>query len=713
MPTQPTRYLALSALLFATAYVQALPNDLLIHEQWGLHNAPRPSPLSTLQSSSQTDIRTCAEKPTIGSDDYSCNSFTEAAIEDMDINAPEGWAVYSPSPTLANNEVVIALIDTGIDYGHPDLAGKIWLNPGEATGQDLNNNQIDDGCEDNIDGDNNGYIDDCHGINALVPRTLSNGTLNPAAGDPLDDSVGHGTNMAGVMAAAANNRYNGYHGGITGVAGIEPNIKIATCKSGKIANDVLPLLPGTAIAAAEEAAIVQCLQYFLDLKQRGINIAVVNASGGMSRQVNLYLLLYTPVQEKYWLDTPMMYQLANQLEQADIVVVAAAGNLAWNIDINPYERAYFPAAFPNENIIAVGAINNRGQLWSSSSYGRWSVDVLAPGQTILSTNPRYPLVGAAEADFVVSSGTSQATAYVAGMAALLRANAATAHLDAKAIRRLLMSSGKPLAGMEGKTMTGALVRLADSDGRGALTCHNQIFRRRQSPQADDKMVALPGETITLEVQNFNCAAPGTETSLTATVAPIGATITLLDDGTGADRVAGDGIYSATWTVPHGHFEYTLSTGWDSVKNGEDTLKIQASIIVDNDSRDTDQIGNWIMSIYRSGYYGSYYRYAAISQDERRYIWSPVVAEAGHYRVYSRAPQSSNFASNAHFIIHHQDPVDGTPQQASVFVNQTRNGGQWVDMGAYWFPAGTNTVELTNVNANGTVVADAIQLVPEP
>jgi hypothetical protein len=66
----------------------------------------------------------------------------------------------------------------------------------------------------------------------MVARTNADGSLNPVAGDPIDDEIGHGTNMAGVMAATGNNQNAGYHGGVVGVAGIESRIRIATCKSG-------------------------------------------------------------------------------------------------------------------------------------------------------------------------------------------------------------------------------------------------------------------------------------------------------------------------------------------------------------------------------------------------------------------------------------------------------------------------------------------------
>ncbi len=140
-----------------------IPTDPMWDQQWGLHNTGQ----------------------TIN---------TIAGIADIDIDAPEAWE-------YANNldEVVVAVIDSGVDMNHPDLAGKIWTNPGEIP-------------DDGIDNDGNGYIDDVHGWDFYHnDNTVFDGSFT-------DD---HGTHVAGIIAASAN------HVGIRGVA---PNVKIMPLK---------------------------------------------------------------------------------------------------------------------------------------------------------------------------------------------------------------------------------------------------------------------------------------------------------------------------------------------------------------------------------------------------------------------------------------------------------------------------------------------------
>ncbi|WP_052573429.1 S8 family serine peptidase [Haloferula sp. BvORR071] len=191
-----------------------------------------------------------------------------ASTSGVDTKFSQAWALARPNPS----EVVVAVVDTGVDITHPDLAANIWTNPGEIPG-----NSIDD------DGD--GRVDDVHGYDFASNTAI------------MTDSGEHGTHVAGTIAAIGQN-------GI-GVIGVGYKAKI------------LPLKVSTDGETLSTSAVLAALDYMVALKERGVNIVAANASyGGGSSSTS----------ER---------QAIEALRDAGIVFCAAAGNETANNDTTP------------------------------------------------------------------------------------------------------------------------------------------------------------------------------------------------------------------------------------------------------------------------------------------------------------------------------------------------------------------------------------------
>ena len=245
------------------------------------------------------------------------------------INAPAAWDVVT-----GTTDVVIAIVDAGIDVTHPDLSGQLWQNPGEIPG-----NGIDD--------DNNGYVDDIHGWN-LVNNNAD-----------LSDNTGHGTEVAGVAAAATNNNV-----GIAGVCWQCRLMIVKVVQPGGVAN-YSDIAAGVVYAAQKGAKV--------------INISL----GGNSDSITLKTAI------------------ANAAQTA--VIVAGAGN-------DNSSAPFYPAAY-DDYVLAVAGTTQSDTKVGTSNYGTW-VDVSAPGENIRTT-----FTGGGYGN---ASGTSMASAFVSGLAGLLR-----------------------------------------------------------------------------------------------------------------------------------------------------------------------------------------------------------------------------------------------------------------------------------------------------
>ena len=315
---------------------------------------------------------------------------------DVDVNALEAAAVTKGDPNL-----VVAVIDDGVDFTHPDLAGRAWVNPGESgSGREANN----------LDDDGNGYVDDVNGWD--FSATTGNG--DKTVHDPGDY---HGTHVSGTIAGSLNG---------TGVVGVAPNVKIMALKF--ISSDGLGSDSG-AIAAIEYA------------KAKGVRISN-NSYGGPG---------YSQA-------------LKDAIDASGMLFVAAAGNAG--LDNDTHADKSYPASFTSPNILSVASLGSTGYLSGFSNYGAQSVDISAPGQTILSSVPAMPATPtdpATPQGWAFLDGTSMATPDVTGVAALAASVKPSLRPNPVALKQLLLDTGKAAPRTAGRTLTGRLV-----DARAAV-----------------------------------------------------------------------------------------------------------------------------------------------------------------------------------------------------------------------------------------------------
>jgi len=249
-----------------------------------------------------------------------------------------------------------------------------------------------------VDDEGNGYVDDVYGWDF-------DGNNNSVFDGTTDD---HGTHVAGTIGGVGNNG--------KGVAGVCWNVKLMSAK-------FLGRRGGTTANA------VKAVDYFTDMKTRhNLNLVATNNSwggGGFSQALQ---------------------DAIGRANNADILFIAAAGNSTLNCETS----SCYPAEYPNANVIAVASITSTGGLSSFSNYGSTTIDIGAPGSSIISTVPKSSK-GLITSGYASYSGTSMACPHVTGAAALYKAHNVSA--TAADIKAAILGSAVATTSLNGKVAT--------------------------------------------------------------------------------------------------------------------------------------------------------------------------------------------------------------------------------------------------------------------
>ena len=306
-------------------------------------------------------------------------------VPGADINARTAWSLGTGTKAYA-----VAVVDTGIDYNHPDLVRNVWSAPAPYS---VTVRGIRVRC-----------AQGSHGFDAITLTC-----------DPMDDH-GHGTRMAGIIGAVGNNGY--------GVTGVNWDANLIGVK----------FLGSDGFGTYADA--IAGLDYLLQVRAAfptAADVRILSNSwggGGFSDALLAHI---------------------ERTATAGMLFVAAAGNDGQDNDIAPH----YPSSFEVPSILAVTATSRYDTREEHASFGATSVDVGAPGPHNVSTTRGNA--------FQATGGTSTATAFVAGAAALLLSRCG---LDARALKATLLATVDPVPDLVGFTATGGRINV----GRAMAAC---------------------------------------------------------------------------------------------------------------------------------------------------------------------------------------------------------------------------------------------------
>jgi len=377
--------------------------------------------------------------------------------------------------TRGSRSVILAALDSGVDWDHPDIIENIWVNPGEDLDGDGEPFDIDD--VDGLDNDLNGYIDDLIGYDFIddchdaYPGEDGDDPDNDPSDFVLD---GHGTHIYGIMGAVGNNAL--------GVVGVNWSVSLMALRSGYLRDDG----EGFQDYEAKANAIVYAVENGAD---------VINMSFGSYRPDDTF------------------NELIQDAWEAGVVLVAAAGNEATSA------RSY-PACY--NHVVSVGATDRFDRKTYFSNYGYW-VDISAPGENIMSTFP--------DDTYQMLSGTSMSSPIVAGAAGLLFSYFPDSSNEWIVSR--LLNSADPIDSLNPDSLRGKLgtgrLNLFNAIGQVVFPSIHLSSYRMDDIGGNEDGIIDPGETGEIVFSFYNHPGWHTATDVSLTVSASDPAVTVLDD----------------------------------------------------------------------------------------------------------------------------------------------------------------------------------------
>lgn len=375
-----------------------------------------------------------------------------AAFDPNDIYYPEQWYLrqigmpFAWEQTTGGPDVVVAVIDSGVDINHPDLRDNIWRNPAEVAG-------------DGIDNDGNGFTDDTHGWDFIE----NTNDPRPDATPPYSrTALHHGTVVAGVIGAVGNN--------VTGVAGISWRTKIMPLRvlDGQGQGDVNQVSDAIEYATANGATI--------------INLSFVGE--GFSQRLESALA---------------------RAAASGVIIVVAAGNsvdaAGHDLDSTPLYPVCYDMTASENWIIGVTAMDHIDQRAPHANYGARCVDVAAPGYNFYSTQVFDDRRGLTEAYGGGWSGTSLATPVVAGVAALVKG--LNRSLTAVQVSEILTKTADDVYGVN-QRLRGKLGRGRVNAAQAVLgASHPNGTVPIQDVYDSGRILTIPAERAITDVKSFS------------------------------------------------------------------------------------------------------------------------------------------------------------------------------------------------------------------